>query len=141
MFFYILFTDNSKLTHSNSQQPSASNHATHSVSLSNHHHHSHAHAHTHAHSPKSAADRPYLGQTSLLPPSSISSSAGVGVGGGSTAGVIKSEPYEPYSCFQTQTSYPYQQFFGFPGAAAATPDVAYHHQHHVTAAAKLMASS
>lgn len=80
----------------------------------------------------SPVDRPYLGQTSLLPPSSV------GGGGGSS---IKSEPGYEYSCLQNQ-SYPYQQLFGFSGSGSANgPEVAYHHQHHVTAAAKLMASS
>ncbi|XP_018330587.1 GATA-binding factor A-like [Agrilus planipennis] len=72
----------------------------------------------------SPIERPYLGQTSLL------SAASNG---------IKSEPGYDYSCLQNQ-SYPFQQVFGF-GASPGGNDVAYHHQHHVTAAAKLMASS
>lgn len=71
-------------------------------------------------------DRPYIGQTSLLPTANTSG--------------IKSEPYEPYSCLQNQ-SYPYQQIFGFSGSSGTGGEMAYHHQHHVTAAAKLMAST
>lgn len=83
-------------------------------------------------SKSSPVDRPYLGQTSLLPPSSVGS-------GGSSS--IKSEPGYEYSCLQSQ-SYPYQQLFGFSGSGSGnSSEVAYHHQHHVTAAAKLMASS
>ncbi|XP_030754828.1 GATA-binding factor A-like [Sitophilus oryzae] len=76
-----------------------------------------------------STERPYLGQTSLLPATSTSG--------------IKSEPgYDAYSCLQNQPSYPYQQIFGFPNPSATTNnELAYHHQHHVTAAAKLMASS
>lgn len=83
---------------------------------------------THHHvdsSKNSPNERPYLGQTSLLPATNTSG--------------IKSEPGYEYSCLQNQP-YPYQQLFGFHGASSTT-DVAYHHQHHVTAAAKLMASS
>ncbi|CAH1117793.1 unnamed protein product [Phaedon cochleariae] len=75
-----------------------------------------------------AADRPYLGQTSLLPSSA-------------STGAIKSEPAFDYSCVQNQPSYPYQQMFGFSAGTAGSGEMAYHHQHHVTAAAKLMASS
>lgn len=71
-------------------------------------------------------DRPYIGQTSLVPSANTSG--------------IKSEPYEPYSCLQNQ-SYPYQQIFGFPSSGSSGGEMAYHHQHHVTAAAKLMAST
>ncbi|ERL89275.1 hypothetical protein D910_06648 [Dendroctonus ponderosae] len=71
-------------------------------------------------------ERPYLGQTSLLPSTSTSS--------------IKSEPGYEYSCLQNQPTYPYQQLFGFPSPSSGN-EMAYHHQHHVTAAAKLMASS
>ncbi|KAJ8956897.1 hypothetical protein NQ318_014314 [Aromia moschata] len=46
-------------------------------------------------------ERPYLGQTSLLPATSTSA--------------IKSEPGYEYSCIQNQPSYPYQQIFSFPG--------------------------
>ncbi|XP_050308858.1 GATA-binding factor A-like [Anthonomus grandis grandis] len=74
----------------------------------------------------STSERPYLGQTSLLPATSTSS--------------IKSEPGYEYSCLQSQPSYPYQQLFGFP-SPSGNSEMAYHHQHHVTAAAKLMASS
>lgn len=98
-------------SHSNSQNPGqpSQNHPTH-------------------HLDKSTADRPYLGQTSLLPTTSTSS--------------IKSEPGYEYGCIQNQTpSYPYQQLFGFPGSTTSGSEIAYHHQHHVTAAAKLMASS
>ncbi|KAK9879688.1 hypothetical protein WA026_006748 [Henosepilachna vigintioctopunctata] len=70
-------------------------------------------------------ERPYIGQTSLF---------------SSSANVIKSEPAYDYSCFQNQ-SYPYQQIFGFPSAATGSPELAYHHQHHVTASAKLMATT
>ncbi|CAH1114029.1 unnamed protein product [Psylliodes chrysocephalus] len=80
------------------------------------------------HSDKSPpVERPYLGQTSLLPATSTSA--------------IKSEPgYDYNSCVQNQPSYSYQQIFGFP-SGSGNNEVAYHHQHHVTAAAKLMASS
>ncbi|KRT83107.1 hypothetical protein AMK59_3454, partial [Oryctes borbonicus] len=73
----------------------------------------------------SSNDRPFLGHTSLLPATSTG---------------IKSEPGYEYSCLQNQ-SYPYQQIFGFPNGSPNNTEVAYHHQHHVTAAAKLMASS
>lgn len=87
-------------------------------------HSSHAHV---DHNPmKSQADRPYLGHTSLLP--------------ATTTGTIKSEPGYDYNCLQNQ-SYPYQQLFGFSSGSPSNNEVAYHHQHHVTAAAKLMASS
>ncbi|KAI4466307.1 transcription factor gata family member [Holotrichia oblita] len=92
-----------------------------------------SHNHTHvaqsqaeAASKLSANDRPFLGHTSLLPATST--------------GTIKSEPGYEYSCLQNQ-SYPYQQIFGFPSGSPNNAEVAYHHQHHVTAAAKLMASS
>ncbi|XP_049822573.1 GATA-binding factor A-like isoform X2 [Aethina tumida] len=75
----------------------------------------------------SPVERPYLGQTSLLPTTST--------------GAIKSEPGYDYNYLQNQPSYPYQQIFGFPGSTTTNGDMAYHHQHHVTAAAKLMASS
>nr|XP_023019241.1 GATA-binding factor A-like [Leptinotarsa decemlineata] len=75
----------------------------------------------------SPVERPYLGQTSLLPATSTSA--------------IKSEPAFDYSCVQNQPSYPYQQIFGFPASTSSNSEMAYHHQHHVTAAAKLMASS
>ncbi|CAG9768833.1 unnamed protein product [Ceutorhynchus assimilis] len=75
----------------------------------------------------SNSERPYLGQTSLLPATSTSS--------------IKSEPLYEYSCLQNQPTYPYQQLFGFSGPSSGNSEMAYHHQHHVTAAAKLMASS
>ncbi|XP_008200486.2 GATA-binding factor A isoform X1 [Tribolium castaneum] len=83
--------------------------------------------HNHQLDKSSPVERPYLGQTSLLPATSTSA--------------IKSEPGYEYSCIQNQPSYPYQQIFGFPGSANSSGEVAYHHQHHVTAAAKLMASS
>nr|CAI5833012.1 unnamed protein product [Callosobruchus analis] len=58
-----------------------------------------------------------------------------------SSGGIKSEPGYEFSCVQNQ-SYPYQQIFGFPtGSSSTNGEMAYHHQHHVTAAAKLMASS
>ncbi|KAL1512967.1 hypothetical protein ABEB36_002462 [Hypothenemus hampei] len=75
----------------------------------------------------SSTERPYLGQTSLLPATSTSS--------------IKSEPGYDYSCLQNQSTYPYQQLFSFPSPSSGNNEMAYHHQHHVTAAAKLMASS
>lgn len=104
-------------------------------SKTNHHHHSNqqqttltpsqAH-HQMDHTKNSSNEKPYLGQTSLLStPTSTN---------------IKSEPAFEYSCIQSQ-SYPYQQLFSFSGATTSNADVAYHHQHHVTAAAKLMASS
>ena len=83
--------------------------------------------HNHQIDKTSPVDRPYLGQTSLLPATSTSA--------------IKSEPGYEYSCIQNQPTYPYQQIFGFAGATNNSGEVAYHHQHHVTAAAKLMASS
>lgn len=76
----------------------------------------------------------YVGQTSLLPTS--------------TANIIKDEPgvaqysSEQYGFVQNQSPYPYQQIFGLSGSTSgASGEVGYHHQHHVTAAAKLMASS
>lgn len=105
----------STIIHHNNQQqsqtPSSHTHTSHPVDTSTR---------------GSPSERPYLGQTSLLPSTSTST--------------IKSEPGYEYSCLQNQ-SYPYQQLFGFSGSSPATPEVAYHHQHHVTAAAKLMASS
>nr|XP_022901096.1 GATA-binding factor A isoform X2 [Onthophagus taurus] len=76
------------------------------------------------------SDRPYLGHTSLLPSSA-------------TTSAIKTEPSYDYNCIQSSghQSYPYQQLFGFSNGSPANTEVAYHHQHHVTAAAKLMASS
>lgn len=93
---------------------------------------------------KSSSERPYLGQTSLLPSTSSSSSSLTPSSG------IKSEPgYDSnlgssqYNCLQAHQSYSayHQQMFGFSTAPPGGADVAYHHQHHVTAAAKLMASS
>lgn len=112
---------------SESKTPSA---LTHQQSPQQHQHsqqNSQNHQNTH-HLDKSSPtiDRPYIGQTSLIPTSGTSG--------------IKSEPYEPYSCLQNQ-SYPYQQIFGFSGSSGTGGEMAYHHQHHVTAAAKLMAST
>ncbi|XP_018579812.1 GATA-binding factor A-like isoform X2 [Anoplophora glabripennis] len=102
---------------SGQQQHSSQNHQTSSQNHQNH-----------QLDKSSPVDRPYLGQTSLLPATSTSA--------------IKSEPgYESYSCIQNQPSYPYQQIFGFPNGTSGNGDMAYHHQHHVTASAKLMASS
>lgn len=77
-------------------------------------------------------ERPYLGQTSLLPSTSSSSSTGIKAEPGYESGQSQA-----YSC-QGYTPY-HQQMFSFPTPGSS--DVAYHHQHHVTAAAKLMASS
>ncbi|KAJ8979293.1 hypothetical protein NQ317_000504 [Molorchus minor] len=94
---------------SQNQQSSSQNHQSHQLEKS------------------SPVERPYLGQTSLLPSTST--------------GAIKSEPGYEYSCIQNQASYPYQQMFSFPSGGSGNNEMAYHHQHHVTAAAKLMASS
>ncbi|XP_060517302.1 GATA-binding factor A-like [Cylas formicarius] len=94
---------------------------------SNHHTSSHTNSQNHNMEKSSLSERPYLGPTSLLPATSTST--------------IKSEPGYEYSCLQNQTSYPYQQMFGFPSPSSGSSEIAYHHQHHVTAAAKLMASS
>lgn len=109
----------STMNHSNNNQ-----HAGHHTSVSSVQNHTNHHNHSPENKTAHPLERPYLGQTSLLSPSSS---------------VIKSEPGYDYACLQNQ-SYPYQQIFGFPGSSSA-PEVAYHHQHHVTAAAKLMASS
>ncbi|CAH1969030.1 unnamed protein product [Acanthoscelides obtectus] len=115
------------------QQPQQQQHHTNQQQSSNQSHHSHNHNHHHQLDKSSPVlDRPYLGQTSLLPATSSSSNS---------SGGIKSEPGYEYSCVQNQ-SYPYQQIFGFPtGTSTTNGEMAYHHQHHVTAAAKLMASS
>ncbi|KAK5646825.1 hypothetical protein RI129_005289 [Pyrocoelia pectoralis] len=92
---------------------------------STHTHNSHHQIDHHNPSKNTLEDRPFLGQTSLL--------------SSSTTNTIKSEPGYEYSCIQNQT-YPFQQVFSF-GTTGNSNEVPYHHQHHVTAAAKLMASS
>ncbi|XP_045470457.1 GATA-binding factor A-like isoform X2 [Harmonia axyridis] len=98
--------------HSNQQVPSSSqNHPNHQHSPDN--------------KVTQTLERPYLSPASLLP---------------SSSSLVKSEPGYDYSCLQNQ-GYPYQQIFGFPGAGPTNPELAYHHQHHVTASAKLMATT
>ncbi|KAF5277682.1 hypothetical protein FQR65_LT03662 [Abscondita terminalis] len=90
------------------------------------HNHTPHHQIDHSNSKSVVEDRPFLGQTSLLSSSSTNT--------------IKSEPGYEYSCIQNQT-YPFQQVFGFGPGTGSPSEIPYHHQHHVTAAAKLMASS
>lgn len=115
--FYLTESKTPTMVH----QPTAQSHSQ-NQQQTNQNHQNHQ---NHQMEKSSPIDRPYLGQTSLLPATST--------------GTIKSEPYE-YSCLQNQ-SYPYQQIFGFTGGSTGSSEMAYHHQHHVTAAAKLMASS
>ncbi|KAL3281149.1 hypothetical protein HHI36_004368 [Cryptolaemus montrouzieri] len=115
------------LSISSAPQQQQQQHLNQQVPSSTHNHQNHHANHHHSSENKisQSLERPYIGQTSLL---------------SASTSVIKSEPGYDYSCLQNQ-SYPYQQIFGFPSGTTASPELAYHHQHHVTASAKLMATT